>query len=142
MKKNLMIVMGLFVSTLSFAQQERERIERTCLNYLEGFYDADEGKLKRALKPSLYKIGYWKSKGSLVFDKSGRMTYKQALGYARGNLREKQFADPKSVKEVWVLDIGTTTAVAKVRAYWGYDYLLLSKQPTGWMIESVLWEGN
>jgi len=40
------------------AGQEKEKIEKACLNYLEGFYEGDTTKLIDALKPSLYKFGY------------------------------------------------------------------------------------
>jgi hypothetical protein len=34
-----------------------------------------------------------------------------------------------------------TIASAKVTAWWGIDYVLLSKQGDKWIIEQVLWEG-
>jgi len=33
-------------------------------------------------------------------------------------------------------------ASAKVTAWWGIDYVLLSKQGDKWVIEQVLWEGS
>ena len=38
-------------------------------------------------------------------------------------------------------DIMNSIAAAKVTAWWGVDYILLSKQKEQWMIEQVLWEG-
>jgi len=40
-----------------------------------------------------------------------------------------------------VLDVMNAIASAKVTGWWGYDYILLSKQNDKWMIEEVLWKG-
>ena len=69
------------------------------------------------------------------------MTYRQALDYAKSVLLEKDFAKPDAPKKVEVLDIQNTIASAKVTAWWGVDYILLSRQGDKWMIEQVLWEG-
>jgi len=67
MKK--IIVFTLLCITVKFVTaQEKEKIERACLNYIEGFYEGDSSKLIASLKPSLYKIGYWKNKNTGVYD--------------------------------------------------------------------------
>ena len=140
MKK--IIVFTLLCITVKFVTaQEKEKIERACLNYIEGFYEGDSSKLIASLKPSLYKIGYWKNKNTSNYDFDGQMTYRQALDYAKNVLAKKNFAKPDAPKTVVVLDIMNTIASAKVTAWWGADYILLSKQGDKWMIEQVLWEG-
>ena len=69
------------------------------------------------------------------------MTWRQALDYAKRVSEKKNFAKPGAPKKVEVLDIMNTIASAKVTAWWGVDYILLSKQDSTWMIEQVLWEG-
>jgi hypothetical protein len=139
MKK--IILFSLMCVTAKFAAaQEKEKIERACLNYIEGFYEGDSSKLIASLKPTLYKIGYWKNNtGNYDFD--GQMTYRQALEYAKNVLAKKNFAKPDAPKTVVVLDIMKSIASAKVTAWWGVDYILLAKQGEKWMIEQVLWEG-
>ena len=140
MKK--IIVFTLLCITVKFVTaQEKEKIERACLNYIEGFYEGDSSKLIASLKPSLYKIGYWKNKNTSNYDFDGQMTYRQALDYAKNVLAKKNFAKPDAPKTVVVQDIMNTIASAKVTAWWGADYILLSKQGDKWMIEQVLWEG-
>ncbi|NNK81307.1 MAG: hypothetical protein HKO93_07400, partial [Flavobacteriales bacterium] len=51
------------------------------------------------------------------------------------------FPDDAAPMEVEVLDVMNHIAAAKVTAWWGYDYILLSKEGDKWMIEQVLWEG-
>ena len=57
MKKLIFIFALCAIATCSFAQ-EKEKIEKACLNYIEGFYEGDTTKLIAALKPSLFKYGY------------------------------------------------------------------------------------
>ena len=140
MKNILLGVSFLLVASLC-KSQDKENIERACLNYLEGFYEGDTTKLIAALKPTLYKIGYWKNKNTGVYDFDEQMTYRQALDYAKNVSAKKNFAKANAPKKVEVLDIMKTTAAAKVTAWWGIDYILLSKQNGKWMIEEVLWEG-
>lgn len=56
------------------------------------------------------------------------MSFDNALVYARNVLEKKQFPKPDVPKEVEVLGIGNPIASAKVTAWWGIDYILLSKQ--------------
>ena len=69
------------------------------------------------------------------------MTYRQALDYAKNVFEKKHFAKQDAPKKVDVLDVQNAIAAAKVTAWWGIDYVLLSKQDEKWMIEQVLWEG-
>lgn len=140
MKKIVFLLMLCIVTNL-LAAQDKENVEKACLNYIEGFYEGDTAKLVAALKPTLYKIGFWKNKTTGAYDFDGQMTYRQALDYAKGVLAKKNFAKADAPKKVEVLDIMKTTAAAKVTAWWGVDYILLSKQNGKWMIEEVLWEG-
>jgi len=91
--------------------------------------------------PSLYKFGYWKDKTTGKYSSDGQMTYRQAIDYSKKVMSTKHFAKADSPKKVEVLDIQNTIASAKVTAWWGIDYILLSKQNDKWMIEQVLWEG-
>jgi hypothetical protein len=140
MRKIIFLSM-LCIVTNFLAAQDKEQVEKACLNYIEGFYEGDTTKLIAALKPTLYKIGFWKNKTTGTYDFDGQMTYRQALDYAKGVLAKKNFPKADAPKKVQVLDIMKTTAAAKVTAWWGVDYILLSKQNGKWLIEEVLWEG-
>ena len=139
--KKLIFCLVLFSAAKFSSAQEKDKIERACLNYIEGFYEGDTTKLITSLKPSLHKIGYWKNKSTGVYDFDGQMTYREALDHAKNVMTKKNFAKPDAPKKIEVLDIGNTIASAKVTAWWGIDYILLAKQGGKWMIEQVLWEG-
>jgi hypothetical protein len=139
--KKIVFLLAAFTAVIALPAQEKEKVERACLNYIEGFYEGDTTKLVAALKPSLYKIGYWKNKDTGVYAFDGQMTYRDAMNYAKGVMDKKNFAKPDAPKQVVVLDVGNSIASAKVTAWWGIDYILLSKQGGKWIIEQVLWEG-
>jgi len=139
--KKLIFLLLLFSAVKFSTAQEKAKVERACLNYIEGFYEGDTTKLIASLKPSLHKIGYWKDNNTGVYNFDGQMTYRGALDYAQNVMTKKNFAKPDSPKKVEVLDVGNTIASAKVTAWWGIDYVLLSKQGDKWIIEQVLWEG-
>lgn len=139
--KNIIVILLSCISSLLAIAQDKEKIERACLNYVEGFYEGDTTKLITSLKPTLYKIGYWKNNNTGVYGFDGQMTYQQAIGYAKNVLAKKNFAKVDAPKSVVVLDILNSIASAKITAWWGTDYILLSKQGDKWMIEQVLWEG-
>ncbi|HLG39723.1 MAG TPA: nuclear transport factor 2 family protein [Chitinophagaceae bacterium] len=139
--KNITLFLLVCLVVKFSAAQEKEKVEKACLNYIEGFYEGDTAKLIASLKPSLYKFGYWKNKNTGNYDPDGQMTYRQALDYAKGVMAKKNFAKPDAPKKVEILDIMNTIASAKVTAWWGVDYILLAKKDNVWMIEQVLWEG-
>lgn len=141
MKKIIIIFLSFTITGFLHAQDAKAKVERACMDYLEGFYEGDTTKLIRSLKPSLYKFGYWKNKQTGNYDADGQMTYRQAIDYAKRVLDKKNFAKAGSPKKVEVLDIMNTIASAKVTAWWGVDYILLAKRGDEWMIEQVLWEG-
>jgi hypothetical protein len=143
MMKTVLTLTCLFLTLTTFGQSEtdKEEVQSACMGYLEGFYEGDTVKLKNSIRPSLYKFGYWKSKDSGNYEAEGQMTYRQAIDYAKGVMEKKHFAKPDAPKQVEILDISNHLAAAKITAWWGTDYALLTKNDGKWMIEQVLWEG-
>ena len=103
--KKLIFLLLLFSAVKFSSAQEKEKVERACLNYIEGFYEGDTTKLIAALKPSLHKIGYWKNKNTGVYDFDGQMTYRGALDYAKNVMAKKNFAKPDAPKKVEVFEL-------------------------------------
>ncbi len=141
MKKVALLLLVCAFTKFGFGQTDKEKIQRACMDYIEGFYEGDTSKLIRTLKPTLYKFGYWKNKETGKYGPDGQMTYRQAIDYAKRVLEKKNFAKEGSPKKVEVLDVMNSIAAAKVTAWWGVDYILLAKQDDKWMIDQVIWEG-
>jgi len=62
--KSLLFKLSLVLSLFSIAQNtsDKTQIEATLNYYIDGFYKGDTVALKKALRPRLYKFGYWKNK--------------------------------------------------------------------------------
>ncbi len=139
--KNL-IVLTLLISSFCTVTvgQDRAKIERAALDYLEGFYEGDTAKIIRSIHPELHKNGYSIDKNTKAF-KNSIMTYERAIGFAREVNENPRWAAPAdAVKEVEILDANTKIANVKVTAYWGIDYMLMVKFEDQWMITKVLWQ--
>ena len=60
--------------------------------------------------------------------------------YTASIRKNNRQAGPDAPKAVEVLDMRDQTAVAKVTAFWGTDYLLLAKYEGNWKIRHVIWQ--
>lgn len=142
MKKVILTLLLITTTELVWAQNANEKkgVERAALDYLEGFYEGDTTKLKRGIAPNLLKFGYMKQRDSGAFSSAGQMTYQEAIDYA---LSVKASGRTREVPagSVEIYEVSAHIASAKVKAWWGFDYLLLAKHDGKWMIEHVLWQG-
>ncbi|MDC8003901.1 nuclear transport factor 2 family protein [Aureisphaera galaxeae] len=138
MKKTILIILLLCCFSLDSYGQDKEKIERAALDYIEGFYEGDTTKIKRSIHPDLSKLGYGSSSGG---SKEHIMTYERAIGFARDVAGNPEWAAPKdAVKKIEILDAQDKIACVKLTLYWGIDYLLMVKYDDKWMISKVLWQ--
>lgn len=132
-------VVLLAISTISTAQtpDDRAAVERAALNYLEGFYEGSTEKLRQSVHPDAHKFGFYIDDGKY---KSTPMSFDEMLAYAKKVKASGDYPDEKAPKSVEILDVLDQIAVAKVYAWWGYDYMTLAKYDGSWMIVQVLWQ--
>lgn len=122
------------------ARDEREAVRRAVLDYVEGFYEGDSLKLARAVRPEVFKYGFWKARDSTRYA-GEQMKFPEFFDYARRVKKNNRQAPPTAPKVVDLFDVQDQTASAKLTASWGTDYLLLGRYDGQWMISSVLWQG-
>jgi hypothetical protein len=129
----------LAISTGVFAQAagDRANVERAALDYLEGFYEGSTVKIRRSVHPDVYKFGFYLEDGKYA---SEPMSFEEMLVYASGVKESGNYPDKNAPKHVDVLDVLDQTAVVKVHAWWGSDYMMLAKYDGKWMIVQVLWQ--
>ncbi len=137
--KSILFFAVAFTFASSFVQAQHTP-SQAALDYVEGFYEGDTVKLKRAIAPNLYKYGYWRNAKSGKYD-GEQMTFRQAVDYAKGVMEKKRFAKADAPKTITLLDQEEQVAVLKLTAWWGIDYLLLARHDDRWVIEQVLWQG-
>jgi hypothetical protein len=136
----MLAVSGAWQLTAQTTDSDSKAVERTLLNYVEGFYEGDTTKLITALLPEMHKYGYWKDDKTGAYSGSA-MTFREALDFAKRVQETKRFAKPDAPKAVAVFEVQDQTASGKVTAYWGTDYILLGKYEGAWKIVQVLWQG-
>ena len=118
---------------------DRDAVRAAVLDYVEGIYDVAPERIERSVHPALAKVGYWWSKDDGAY-KEGRMTYDELVSLA-GRWNQNGRVDPETaVKTVEILDMMDKTAVAKLSADWGVDYMHLAKIDGRWTIMNVIWQ--
>ena len=128
--------------TASPSNADKLAVKNAGLGYIEGFYEGDTNKLKNSLRPTLFKWGYSYDRKASKYKKGKQMTYQKALDFTKWVVENNKYANKDAPKKVEVLDVMNHIAAIKVTAYWGIDYMLLSKEGDKWMIEQVLWAGH
>jgi hypothetical protein len=119
------------------AEGERAAIERTVLDYFEGWFGGDPARMERALHPELVKR-------SLDKTPSGRESLRTITAEwmidaaARGLGRDE---DPGDLRiEIEVEDVLGELANVTVRSVVYTEYLHLARTSDGWKIVNDLWQ--
>lgn len=115
-------------------------MEEAVRDYVDAFYYGDTTKVYKSISPNLVKHGFYVRRGGSSYEPD-TMSFRQCVDYAATVM--KRGANPnveKFPKKIEVFDVLDKTASAKLTAWWGTDYLLLSKINDKWMITHVLWQ--
>ena len=147
MKRTVLLAtaLGLLISiatappVLSRTQsaQDKEAFRQVGLDYVEGVYNVQPERIERSVHPTLVKRGFYKKDASTPYAEL-HMTYDQLVNLARTWNRDGK-RDTR-IKNVEVLDLADQTAVVKITAQWGIDYMLVGKFPNGWKITQIIWQ--
>jgi hypothetical protein len=143
--RSLIILMCATVISVSGAvlaqgtSQESEAVRQAALDYLEGIYNVQPERIERSVHPTLNKRGFYKKDASSPYVESP-MTYEQLVKLAAS--WNKDGKRDTSVREVTILDMLDQTAVVKLKASWGIDYMFLGKYEGKWKIMQILWQSH
>lgn len=118
---------------------DKEAVRQAALDYVEGIYNVQPERIERSVHPNLVKRGFYKKDAATPYTEMP-MTYEQLVKLAAS--WNKDGKRDISIKEVVVLDVLDQTAVAKVRASWGIDYMMLGKFDGKWKITQILWQSH
>ena len=118
---------------------DKEAVRQAALDYVEGIYNVEPARIERSVHTNLVKRGFYKETAASPYVEMP-MTYEQLVRLA-GNWNKEKKRD-LSIKDVAVLDVLDQTAVAKVTAAWGIDYMLLGKYDGRWKIVEILWQSH
>ncbi|MDH5589834.1 MAG: nuclear transport factor 2 family protein [Gemmatimonadota bacterium] len=135
----LALVLAAPVATDGQSTDDIEAVRQAATDYLEGFYEGDEERLRRGVHPDVTKYGFFLSPGSDEYT-GAAMSFEQMLDFARSVRESGTHPPPSAPREVSVGEVLDQTATAKVIAWWGSDYLHLAKYEGRWQIIHVLWQ--
>ena len=151
MKRTLIIIVLLFSGALTYGQTtqptqdikaDSAAIKVTALNYIEGYFNADDKRMAKALDPELAKRIIFKDPaGDAVLG----MGYSQLLVNTRRNKNANILVNNDAFKAtVTIYDIGINIAEVKVTTnkLKFMDYLQLGRVNGEWKIINVLWENT
>ncbi|MBN2390103.1 MAG: nuclear transport factor 2 family protein [Anaerolineae bacterium] len=113
--------------------EDTEAIKRCALDYVEGWYEENAGKMNQALSPHL-------AKRRVVSDEEIWEVDKAWMIEATGNGRGRLDAPESGRKEITILDRTATMASVKIVSEKFIDYVHLAKSQDCWMIVNVLWD--
>ena len=102
----------------------------TALDYFEGWFDGDEGRMERALHPNLVK--------RRAGEELGITTKERMLELTRRGEGKEDAQDRKL--DVEVVDVYGDVASAIVRSAVYHEYLHLVRTRGGWKIANALWQ--
>lgn len=112
---------------------DRESIEKTVLNYVEGWYEADAARMNQATHANLAKRHItpegevWEASKDWMVDATGK-----------GNGRIDNPLIGK--KDITILDMTNSMASVKLVSEVFDDYLHLAKVQDAWLIINALWD--
>ena len=112
---------------------DQTSITNTALNYIEGWYQANKGRMQRALHPKLVKRRFVSNKKIWKVDTPWML---QATNEGQGRL-----PDPEGGNiDIKILDIAGNIASVKIVSVKFIDYIHMVKIDEKWVIVDVLWE--
>ncbi len=106
--------------------------------YIDALYKVDTSLVLRYVSPNLAKRGYFRNNQGAW--QEAPMSYQQLVSLSGRWNKEGKQAGPGAIRDVAVLEVLNRTAVTRIQAVWGVDYLALAKYDDGWKIVNILWQ--
>jgi hypothetical protein len=112
-------------------QEDADAIRQTALDYMEGWYESDEGRVIRALHPDVVK----RNIDSNGLQELSTEVFIELMQKGEGS----KFKDDRQIR-ITILDIFRDITTLKVESAEYYDYVHAGKVDGTWAIINVLWE--
>ncbi|TMG31243.1 MAG: nuclear transport factor 2 family protein [Chloroflexi bacterium] len=113
-------------------------IERTLLDYFEGWFDGDAARMKRALHPELAKRP--RGVDPSLAGRLGTITAQEMIEATAAGVGKTRDVPDRRI-EVDVVDVFGDIGSATVRSAVYYEYVHLARTRDGWKIVNTLWQG-
>jgi Putative lumazine-binding len=108
-------------------------------DYIEGWLDADEGRMRRCLHADLVKRTIWHDPALGDWRLGRPLDAKMMVGFVREG-KGRTVVARERVFEITVQDVFRHISSVKVQSHPYMDYLHVAKIGDRWLIVNVLWE--
>ncbi len=136
----LLAFSGFFAVNAQEHSEDVAGVKAACMDYINTFYNADTTLAYKSVHKSLRKTGFYFSEEDDKYSEQLEMPFDKLIALAKRWNAKGDRADASSPKSVEVFEVSDKTAIAKVTAVWGIDYMSLMKMGNQWMIVNVLWQ--
>lgn len=121
------------------AEKEKPAIEKTALDYIDGFFEGNKERMTEAVHPEINKVAF------RVLPKSGRgfiskMGSSMLIGYTE--VKAGLTPPEKRNIKVKILNVMDGMASVEIESATLWDYVQMAKMGDKWKIISVLWKGK
>ena len=123
------------------SDKDRKAVRQAALDYVDGLYETRPELIKRSVSANLKKFGFYRRSATKPY-RTMPMSYEQLVKLAGSWNKDGTQADKESLKKIEILDVMDTTAVVKLSAVWGVDYMQLGKFDGRWQILHILWQSH
>ncbi|HYH07618.1 MAG TPA: nuclear transport factor 2 family protein [Thermoanaerobaculia bacterium] len=127
-----LIALLLFSVSLPVFADDAQKIRAAALDYAEGWYAGDAGRMNRAVHPDLAKRIV--EQGKVDSTTAGELVDGTRRGYGTRTPKQMRQAD------VRILDVFRNAASVRLEMHGWIDYMHLAKFGDEWKIVNVLWE--
>lgn len=137
----LSMVFLLVLAGVAWADQPDDEtlIREAVLNYVNAIYEVNPKLLDKSVSPKLQKVGYVpKSDGSGYRDMW--MTFDELKALASHYNQDGEIDPATAKRDILILDKLDQTAVVRLDAAWGIDFIELVREGDKWMILNVIWQ--
>ena len=134
------IALGMHLGSAQNSSEDIEGVKAACYDYINTFYKADTLLAYRSVHKSIRKTGFYFDEEKAAYSDQLEMPFDQLVNLAKRWNGTGKRADDSTPKSVDIFEVSDKTAIAKVTAVWGIDYISLMKIEDKWMIVNVLWQ--
>jgi hypothetical protein len=121
------------------APEDIQAITEICRDYTEGWFTANEERMRRSLHPQLVKRTIWHDLQKGTWQPGNSHSAEAMVGYTRDG-GGSALTESEKAFEIVVLDVFRDIATVKVHSYPYMDYLHLVKINERWSILNCLYE--
>ena len=127
-----------FLKDVEQFSEDENQVRLVLENYIKSIYDADSTLVETIADSSLQKSGHYYS------HQRKRWSYENmdfaGLQHTAATYNKKGLLPDWAPAEIEIFEVKEKVASAKIKAIWGFDYVLLSKQDGQWIMDKVLWQ--